>query len=160
MKRHRISHRAALTFAVGLSILTVLTPTCGAFGSVNASNKQHKVVTSEKIKVGVRRSTESFYEKAKRIVYTVFPASTAAAALRVVGCETGYTYTPYERGGYPYFAYGYFQFIIQNHNRTISYEGRTLKINWYRMYQPWYATRAAYILSSGGTNWSEWSCQP
>lgn len=102
---------------------------------------------------------ETPYAKAKRIVYAVFPASTEAAALRVVGCETGYSYSPWSRNRSSG-ALGWFQFIPGNHGRFISFGRFSMKIDYNRMYQPWYATRAAWILSQGGTDWGEWVCQP
>lgn len=102
---------------------------------------------------------ETRYQKAKRIVYAVFPDSTQAAALRVVGCETGYTYEPWARNRSSG-AYGWFQFLPGNHGRLIRWGNSSMRINYYRMGNPWYATTAAMILSQGGTNWSEWSCRP
>ncbi len=104
---------------------------------------------------------ETRYEQARRIVYAVFPDSTQDRALSVVGCETGGTYKAWAknpRSG----ALGWFQFVPGNHGRLISWGRWSLRVDYFRMWQPWYATRAALILSAGGTNWGEWSaeCRP
>ena len=96
-------------------------------------------------------------ERAQRILRAVFPAATWQKALRVVGCETGYSYDPAARNRSSG-AFGWFQFMPGNHGRVISWHGMTLRIDYYRMANPWYASRAALILSQGGTNWREWAC--
>jgi hypothetical protein len=101
---------------------------------------------------------ESQYEKAKRIVYTVFPRATAPAALRIVGCETGYTYS--ERSYNSSGATGYFQILTGNHGRYFTYAGKGFRLNAKRLLDPWYNTRAAYFMSAGGYDWHEWSCRP
>ena len=108
-------------------------------------------------------SRPSAYEKAKRIVYAVFPQATEAAALRVVGCETGYTY--YERSYNSSGASGYFQILTGNHGRVFKYAGKKFRLNVWnqgrnRLFDSWYNTRAAYFMSAGGYDWHEWTCQP
>ncbi len=105
----------------------------------------------------------SLYAQAKQVVYTTFPTSTRDAALRVVGCETGHTYSPtsYNSSG----ASGYFQILTGNAGRTLYYAGQRLTIHaWYNgvnlLFNPWYNARVALFLSKGGTDWEEWSCQP
>lgn len=103
---------------------------------------------------------ETNYAQAKRIVYAVFPDSTQAAALRVVGCETGYTYTPwsYNRSSG---ASGYFQVLQGNAGRVLYYKGQRMTIpSGTALFLPWTNVRVALFLSQGGTNWGEWSCQP
>jgi Lysozyme like domain len=107
--------------------------------------------------------TLSNYERAKRIIYATFPRDTEAAALRVVGCETGDTYSPssYNSSG----ASGYFQILTGNHGRTFSYQGRRFRLNVWtggrnQLFNPWYNAKAAYYMSSGGHDWDEWTCKP
>ena len=101
-----------------------------------------------------------YYKQAKRIIYAVFPSSTAAAALRVVGCETGYTYSPwsYNRSSG---ASGYFQVLQGNAGRVLRYGGKALTIpSGSALFLPWTNARVALFLSKGGTDWGEWSCSP
>jgi len=109
------------------------------------------------------RADASYYTQARKVVYSTFPASTAAAALRVVGCETGHTYLPwsYNSSG----ASGLFQVLTGNAGRTLRYNGQRLTIvAWYHgqnlLFNPWYNARVALFLSHGGTDWGEWECQP
>ena len=106
-----------------------------------------------------RKHGSPAYLKAKRIVFSVFPNATQARALRVVGCETGYTYEPWARNRSSG-AYGLFQFIPGNHGRVIRWGASSMRVDYYRMGNPWYASTAALILSRGGTDWSEWACRP
>jgi hypothetical protein len=120
---------------------------------------------------------ETYYQQAKRIVYATFPADTEAAALRVVGCETGYTYQPwsYNRSG----ASGLFQVLTGNAGRVLTYRwpnGRYERLTirgWERvkkhgrvvgsvnrLLEPWYNAKVALFLSKGGHDFHEWSCQP
>jgi hypothetical protein len=99
------------------------------------------------------------FEKAKRVIWATFPVATRTAALRVAGCETGYTYNPAARNPSSG-ALGLFQFMPGNHRRIIRWGGIVMRLDYYRMYQPWYAARAALVLSQGGTNWREWACSP
>ena len=102
---------------------------------------------------------ESNYEKAKRIVYAVFPDNTQAAALRVVACETGNTFSPwsYNRSG----ASGYFQVLQGNAGRVLYYNGERLVIPaGQALFNPWTNARVALFLSHGGTDWHEWVCRP
>jgi len=102
---------------------------------------------------------ETNYQKARRIVYAVFPDSTQAAALRVVGCETGYTYSPwsYNASG----ATGYFQILRGNAGRVLYHLGQRLVIpSPPALFLPWTNVRVALFLSHGGTDWREWACRP
>ena len=116
---------------------------------------------------------ETSYTKASRIVRALFPKQTAAAALRVVNCETGGTYSEWSYN--PSGASGYFQILTGNAGRILYYRwpnGRyeQLTIRGYeklpngrivnRLFNPWYNTKVALFLSKGGTDWHEWSCQP
>ena len=114
-----------------------------------------------------KRKPETNYGQAKRIIYSVFPRATAAAALRVVGCETGYTYSAYSYNSSG--ASGYFQILTGNHGRTFSYRGKWFKLNVWRdpvhrignkLFNAWYNATAAYYMSRGGYDWHEWVCQP
>lgn len=115
------------------------------------------------------RPRETLYEKARRIVYATFPDSTQDAALRVVGCETGYTYSEwsYNRSG----ASGYFQILQGNAGRLLKYDpawpdgnkhgGKLLLIpSGTKLFLPWTNTRVALFLSHGGTDFHEWVCKP
>ena len=88
------------------------------------------------------------YAKAKHVVYSVFPPATAPAALRVVGCETGHTYSPraHNRSG----ASGYFQVIARRYPWVTPW----------RLFEPWYNARVALQISHGGTTWDAWECKP
>lgn len=106
------------------------------------------------------RKPETRYEQARRIVFAVFPDSTQDAALRVVGCETGRTYSPWSynrRSG----ASGYFQVLQGNAGRVLHYRGNRLVIpSGRKLFLPWTNARVALFLSSGGTDWHEWVCKP
>lgn len=80
------------------------------------------------------------------IIRYVFPASTEDSALRVAYCETGGTFNIYAHN--PSGASGLFQLM------PTWWEGK------FDPYNPWANTRAAYSISSGGTNWGAWVCQP
>jgi hypothetical protein len=105
----------------------------------------------------------SSYSRAKQIVYSIFPKETAAAAMRVVACETGNTFSPwaYNSSG----ASGYFQILTGNHGRVFNYAGQYFRlVVWNQgknqLFNPWYNTKAAFYMSRGGYDWHEWSCQP
>lgn len=99
------------------------------------------------------------YATAKKIIYSVFPASKAAYAMRIAGCETGMTYSRWATGSAG--ERGYFQIHPGNAGRAL-YDPRTGKrvgsIEFKKLYQPWYNTWVAYYMSNGGTRWSEWTC--
>jgi hypothetical protein len=80
------------------------------------------------------------------IIRYVFPASTEDAALRVAYCETGGTFNIYAHN--PSGASGLFQLM------PTWWQGK------FNPYNPWANTRAAYSISSAGTNWGAWVCQP
>ena len=108
---------------------------------------------------GDTKKRETNYQKAHRIVCTVFPKATCEAAMRVVYCETGGTYTEwsYNRSG----ASGYFQVLQGNAGRVLYYKGERLVIpSGTRLFLPWTNARVALFLSNGGTDWSEWVCKP
>jgi hypothetical protein len=102
--------------------------------------------------------SQSNYAKAKKIIYAVFPNSTEAGALKVAGCETGYTYSPHSTGSAG--ERGYFQIHPSNASRAL-YDPKTKKsagkIQFNKLYQPWYNTWVAYYMSNNG-NWGEWTC--
>lgn len=113
---------------------------------------------------------ETNWQKANRIIRAVFPDSTENAALRVVACETGGTFSPWSfnrSSG----ASGYFQVLQGNAGRVLKYDktwpgaekeaGHMLIIpSGSRLFNPWLNARVALFLSHGGTNWGEWSCKP
>jgi hypothetical protein len=102
---------------------------------------------------------ETNYQQAKRIIYATFPDTTQDAALRVVACETGGTYSPWSYN--PSGASGYFQVLQGNAGRVLHYAGRSLTIpRGNALFLPWTNARVALFLSSGGTDWHEWSCRP
>lgn len=112
---------------------------------------------------------ETLYQRAQRIVYAVFPDSTQEAAMRVVGCETGYTYSEWSYN--PSGASGYFQVLQGNAGRVLRYDrswpggrqygGQMLIIpRGIRLFLPWTNARVALFLSKGGTDWGEWACKP
>jgi hypothetical protein len=111
----------------------------------------------------VGRVYGSNYTKAKSIVYAVFPKSTRAAALRVVGCETGYSYSTksYNSSG----ASGYFQILTGNDGRVFKNPatGKAWRLDVWngklnRLFDPWYNVLAAWYMSNAGRDWHEWSC--
>lgn len=105
-------------------------------------------------------STENYYSQAKRIIHATFPDSTQEAAMRVVACETGGSYSPwsYNRSSG---ASGYFQVLQGNAGRVLHHGGRHLTIpSGQRLFLPWTNARVGLFLSHGGTDWGEWSCQP
>jgi hypothetical protein len=111
----------------------------------------------------LKAHASSLYAQAKKVVYGTFPPSTRDAALRVVGCETGYRYEPWAYN--PSGASGLFQVLTGNAGRTLYYRGQRLTIHaWYNgvnlLFNPWYNARVALFLSHGGTDWGEWSCRP
>jgi hypothetical protein len=106
-----------------------------------------------------RESESENYRQAKKIVYAVFPDRYQAYALRIVGCETGHTYSRWATGSAG--EHGWFQIHPGNAGRML-YDPRTGKsigrIDFSRTYQPWYNTRVAYFMSRGGRDWHEWTC--
>jgi hypothetical protein len=97
--------------------------------------------------------TESNYAKAKKIIYAVFSQSTEAYALKIAGCETGYTYSKWSTGSQG--ERGWFQIHPSNAGRYLPGFG---SINFNRLYNPWYNTKVAYYMSHHGHSWSEWTC--
>ena len=102
------------------------------------------------------------YLYARMVVYSIFPENTQAGALSVVACETGHTYdesaTNSSSG-----TMGYFQVHPGNVGRVLYWGSRRMVIQHNSsnsLYDPWYNTKVAHFLSKGGTNWSEWHCQP
>ena len=105
-------------------------------------------------------SSESYYAQAKRIINATFPDSTQEAAMRVVSCETGGSYSPwsYNRSSG---ATGYFQVLQGNAGRVLYYGGKRLVIpSGNKLFLPWTNARVGLFLSRGGTDWHEWVCQP
>lgn len=85
------------------------------------------------------------YQRARRVVCTVFPASECANAMRVVRCESNYN--PRAVGDHGS-SVGYFQI----HRPSWPRSGPT-----WRLMQPWHNTRYAYqIWRSNG--WGMWTC--
>lgn len=80
------------------------------------------------------------------IIRYVFPDSTEDAAIRVAGCETGWTFWP--RAHNPSGASGLFQLM------PFHWVGK------FDPFDPWLNSRYALRLSDGGTNWSAWVCRP
>lgn len=105
------------------------------------------------------RLMQSNYGYARYIVYSTFPRSTAAAALSVVDCETGGTFDRWAHNSTTDVR-GYFQVDSGNGGRVFHYRGETLTLDSSRLYDPWYNTRVALFMTSGGVNWGEWHCQP
>jgi hypothetical protein len=107
--------------------------------------------------VGLGRANA--YSRARHVVYSVFPRTTAPAALRVLGCETGHRYNANaynSRSG----ATGYFQVLQGNAGRVLFLRGYgTLRIVGHLLWNPWYNARVALFLSRGGRDWHEWSCR-
>jgi len=99
------------------------------------------------------------YMLARVIVYSIFPRSTAAAALSVVGCETGETYDESAHNSSTDVR-GYFQVDSGNHGRVFHWNNQTLVLNSDRLYDPWYNTKVAVFMTKGGVYWNEWHCQP
>jgi hypothetical protein len=95
----------------------------------------------------------------RAIIRYVFPDATEEAALRVSGCETGWTWYPRAKNPHSS-ASGLFQLI------GFHWEGK------FDPFDPWENTRYAARLSSqhdgqghpipgtAGTNWSAWVCKP
>lgn len=115
---------------------------------------------------GTSTASASNYSRAKSIVYATFPRDTEAAALRVVACETGGTFSPwsYNSSG----ASGLFQVLQGNAGRRLygppTWDSRShLGIVIPRgkaLFNPWINTKVAYYLSKAGHDWHEWTCQP
>lgn len=87
------------------------------------------------------------YMLAKHIVYSIFPSHAAPTALRIVGCETGGTYSKWAHNSLTDVR-GYFQ--IQNEwiGETLYYNGRSITVQ-NNLYDPWYNTLVALYLSHG-----------
>ena len=77
------------------------------------------------------------------LIYSIF-GSNGAAAVSVASCESGLSPTAENPSG----ASGLFQLM------PVHWEGR------FDPFDPVANTRYAYSLSSGGADWSAWSCQP
>lgn len=90
---------------------------------------------------------------AERAIRQVFGAR-APAAIRVAGCETGWTFYPraVSRTG----DYGLFQANYLAHH----WRGESRAEFAARQFNLAYNVRWAYRLSRGGTDWRAWTCRP
>ena len=88
-----------------------------------------------------------------RAIRAVF-GRTAPAAVRVAGCETGWTYDSraVSRTG----DYGLFQANYSAHH----WRGESRAEFAARHFNLYYNVRWAYLLSRGGTDWRAWACRP
>lgn len=89
------------------------------------------------------------------LVARYFPAWAVPAAVRVVGCETGYTYDPWSKNKWSG-ASGYFQHMPKY------WAERSAKAGWagYSIFHPEANVAvAAWLWGQTGT-WQHWSCKP
>lgn len=149
-----------VVFLAACVTVAVVAPGSPSAMRLNQAVHGPKVAGSARASVGGRQTAgETSYEKARRIINAVFPDATQAAALRVVGCETGGTYDEWASNIEG--ASGWFQVLQGNAGRVLYYRGRTLVIpSGARLFLPWTNTRVALFLSHGGTDWREWQCKP
>ena len=87
------------------------------------------------------------YQRVKAAVCEVF-GPRCSAALRVVACETGGTYSPWARGSAGE------RGIFQIHPVHFGWVDEAA------LWLPGYNAQIAYRLSRGGRDWSHWSCRP
>ena len=111
-----------------------------------------------RVQVAPAHDTTPGERQARRIVCAVF-GSTCQAALNVIRCETGSTFSVWSRNRSSG-AFGWFQWIPGNHGRVLEWNGRRVTIDYSRAWQPWYASRVTYVWTRGGTDWHEWTCRP
>jgi len=106
---------------------------------------------------------KSYRALAWRYISQSFPPATRSQAYRVAYCETA-GFTDFLNNGSG--AADLFQEMPGNNGRVFTYEGRSLRLNYWRLTRrdsgppTLYAARIAYLQSRGGYSWSEWSCQP
>lgn len=107
-----------------------------------------------------RFNSGSHYERAKHIIYAIFPDGTQHRALAVSGCETGHKYTPWSENVSSHTA-GLFQIHPGNHGTTWYWNGSSITIDRSKLFDPWYNTKVALHMSKGGENWGQWAsvCQ-
>jgi hypothetical protein len=105
-------------------------------------------LTARAVEHEVARAASSHRAASVAAIRLVFPAATENAAVRVAGCETGWTFNPRavgragERG------------LFQIHPVHFSWAQP------WRLFDPVWNARVAYRLSRGGTSWRAWTCQP
>lgn len=110
----------------------------------------NSALTSTSLALGV--------EQWRNLVATYFPADQVDRALRVLGCETGWTGNPSSKNPTSSAA-GLFQFLRSTWDRVAvplgygSYDSGAV-------YDPVANVHAASVLSQGGSDWSQWSCKP
>lgn len=107
----------------------------------------------------LERLMSSNYGFAKVVVNATFPVTTRKAALSVVGCETGSTYSRYAHNSTTDVR-GLFQIDSGNGGRIFYYNRERLVLNSSRLYDPWYNAKVALFMTNGGKDWDEWHCQP
>lgn len=83
-----------------------------------------------------------------------FPASKRDIMLKVAGCETGQTWYPlaYNSSG----ASGEFQIMRSHNGSTFTYDGISITVDSTRLFDPYYNTLVAYVMSQGGQNLDPW----
>lgn len=95
------------------------------------------------------------YVLAKRTVNAIFPPGyQRALMLQVISCETGQTYNPYAKN--PSGAMGFFQIMDGHNGTTYSFNGISVTVDKNRLFDPYYNTLVAYLMSHGGTKLSDW----
>jgi hypothetical protein len=108
------------------------------------------------VSVATSPRSESLYQGKQaslRAIRQVFGAR-APAAIRVAGCETGWTF--YARAVSRTGDYGLFQANYSAHH----WAGESRAEFAARHFNLAYHVRWAYRLSRGGTNWRPWTCKP
>lgn len=94
---------------------------------------------------------------AKVMIAKYFPRAHRAEAFKIIGCETGYTFSRWVTGAAG--ERGWFQWLPSNHGRVVTWRNRSARINLNRARELKFSTRVSAIWSKGGSDWSEWSCR-
>lgn len=78
----------------------------------------------------------------------------AGVATCIASVETGGTFNRWAVGNAG--ERGWFQIHPVHWDHTITVSGRSLYVDSSRLFNPWYNTRVAFVMSRGGIDWSDW----
>lgn len=91
---------------------------------------------------------------ARNIINHVFTVDKQYIMLKVAGCETGgiYNSNAHNSSG----ASGYFQILSSHDGTTYTFNGISITVDRTRLFDGYYNTLVAYLMSKGGTDLSPW----
>lgn len=94
------------------------------------------------------------YTVAKKIVYARFSQSHRQLMLKILGCETGEKYNAEAHNSSG--AAGYFQIMPIHDGTRYTYNGISIVVDFNHIYDPYYNTLVAYLMSRDGKDLSPW----